>query len=77
MLRKWNFDTLGNAMITLFSSSTGEGWPEYEVIFRHRDFLVIIFLVLAVKYFSVHSTHLVASRNLIFIKCSYFAKKFM
>ena len=23
----WNFDDIGNAMVTLFTSSTGEGWP--------------------------------------------------
>ena len=28
--KRWefNFDTIGNAVVTLFTSSTGEGWPE-------------------------------------------------
>ena len=27
LVQDWNFDNLGNAMLTLFTSSTGEGWP--------------------------------------------------
>ena len=31
----WNFDDIGNAMVTLFTSSTGEGWP--SVMFAAID----------------------------------------
>lgn len=31
----WNFDDIGNAMVTLFTSSTGEGWP--SVMFNAID----------------------------------------
>ena len=31
----WNFDAIGNAMVTLFTSATGEGWP--SVMFNAID----------------------------------------
>ena len=34
-VRDWNFDDIGNAMVTLFTSSTGEGWP--SVMFNAID----------------------------------------
>ena len=35
LLYDWNFDNVANAMITLFTSSTGEGWP--TVMFHAID----------------------------------------
>ena len=56
--KRWdfNFDTVGWAMLTLFTSSTGEGWPRLVVKYMYDKYfpLDIIHLPVNSKEYSIY-----------------------